>query len=88
LRGIAAEQVTPGEAVVAIRPEDLTARPDGPIAATVETAEYRGRSFFGTARTPDGLELFFRSEAPVRGGEGVRLGADPDQVLVYGRPGP
>jgi putative spermidine/putrescine transport system ATP-binding protein len=83
LDGIAVGAIGTGEAVVAIRPEDLVARSDGPITASVETSEYRGRSFFGTARMADGLELFFRSEQPVAIGEQIRLGADPAQVLIY-----
>jgi putative spermidine/putrescine transport system ATP-binding protein len=83
LEGIAIEPLPTGEAVVAIRPEDLIVQAEGPIAASVETAEYRGRSFFGTARTPDGIELFFRSERHIEIGDAVRLGADPEQVLVF-----
>ena len=49
----------------------------------VETAEYRGRDFFGTARMADGTELYFRSDEKVAPGETVRLGADPARVLVY-----
>jgi len=86
LQGTAVEPIEAGAATVAIRPEDLVPRADGPFTATVETAEYRGRSFFGTARTGDGLELFFRSEGPVQSGEVLRLGADPAQVLVYAGP--
>ena len=56
---------------------------DGPITATVETAEYRGREFYGTARTADGTELFFRSEHRATAGETLRLGADPARVLVF-----
>ena len=51
----------------------------------VETAEYRGRDFYGTARTSDNVELFFRSDRKVASGETVRLGADPARVLVYAR---
>ena len=51
----------------------------------VETAEYRGRDFYGTARTSDNVELFFRSDRKVASGETVRLGADPTRVLVYAR---
>jgi len=72
-----------GPAVAAIRPEDLVAGADGPISATVEGAEYRGRDFYGFARTADGAELFFRSERRVIVGETIRLGAPPDRVLVY-----
>jgi putative spermidine/putrescine transport system ATP-binding protein len=85
IEGTAMQPGTAADAVVAIRPEDLVVRPDGPFAAAVETSEYRGRSFFGTARTPEGLELFFRSDRPVTIGEAVRLAADPTQVLVYTR---
>jgi putative spermidine/putrescine transport system ATP-binding protein len=83
LQGVAVTPLVPGDAVLAIRPEDLVPHVDGPIRAEVETAEYRGRSFFGTARTAEGIELFFRSELRVSPGESVRLGADPTQVLVY-----
>ncbi|MDW6024355.1 ABC transporter ATP-binding protein [Mesorhizobium sp. BAC0120] len=83
IEGTPMQPNTAADAIVAIRPEDLVVRPDGPVAAAVETSEYRGRSFFGTARTPEGLELFFRSDRPVRTGEPVQLAADPTQVLVY-----
>ena len=72
-----------GAAIAAIRPEDMMPAADGPIAATVETAEYRGREFYGTARTDDGTELFFRSEQRASPGETLRLGADPARVLVF-----
>jgi putative spermidine/putrescine transport system ATP-binding protein len=61
----------------------LTPSADAPIAAEVESAEYRGRDFFGFARTLDGAELYFRSEARVRPGEAIRLGAPADRVLAY-----
>ena len=83
LAGTAVEPLARSDAVLAIRPEDLVPRDDGPIAATIESAEYRGRSFFGVARTGEGLELHFRSEQIVHPGETIRLGADPRQVLVY-----
>ncbi len=85
LAGTPIETVGSGDATVAIRPDDLTPGPDAPISAVVETAEYRGRDFYGTARTADNLELFFRSERKVATGETVRLGADPARVLVYAR---
>ncbi len=72
-----------GAAVVAIRPEDLVPMPDGPITATVQTAEYRGRDFYGVAVTAERIELFFRSQTRVGAGEVLRLGADPARVLVY-----
>ena len=84
LSGVVVERPANGEAIVAIRPEDLTPRPGGPIAATVATAEYRGRDFYGTALTADRTELFFRSEQPVALGATLQLGADPSRVLIYG----
>ncbi len=71
------------DAMVAIRPEDLHPTPDGPIAATVEIAEYHGRDFYAVARGPGGEELFFRSSIRVAPGELVRLTAPPERVLVY-----
>jgi putative spermidine/putrescine transport system ATP-binding protein len=83
LRGIPVEPVSDGMATVAIRPDDLTPRPDGPIRATVATVEYRGRDFFGSAHTPGGIELFFRSEHKVEPGAALRLGADAARILIY-----
>jgi putative spermidine/putrescine transport system ATP-binding protein len=70
-------------AVAAIRPDDLTPRVGGPIRATVNSAEYRGRDFYGIATTTGGQELFFRSEFRVAVGETLDLGADPQRVLIY-----
>jgi putative spermidine/putrescine transport system ATP-binding protein len=77
-----------GPAVVAIRPEDLVPTPDGPIAATVEIAEYHGRDFYAVLRADDGSALFCRSPVPVRAGDALRLAARPDRVLVYAAPTP
>jgi putative spermidine/putrescine transport system ATP-binding protein len=73
-----------GPAIAAIRPDDLTPSAEGAIPATVEAAEYRGRDFYGFARTADGTELFFRSEIRVGAGEAIRLDPAPGRVLVYG----
>jgi putative spermidine/putrescine transport system ATP-binding protein len=75
--------VRAGAALAAIRPEDLTPQPGAPLPATVETVEYRGRDFFGTARTAGGAELFFRAETRLTVGEAVRLGAEAERILVY-----
>jgi putative spermidine/putrescine transport system ATP-binding protein len=85
LAGTPIEAVAGGDAIIAIRPDDLIPGPDAPISAVVETAEYRGRDFYGTARTTDNLELFFRSDQKVVSGDTVRLGADPTRVLVYAK---
>jgi putative spermidine/putrescine transport system ATP-binding protein len=72
-----------GRVFAAIRPEDLVAMDDGVLRATVQTAEYRGRDFYGVAIMADRTELFFRSEHRVAVGDALRLGADPSRVLVY-----
>jgi putative spermidine/putrescine transport system ATP-binding protein len=85
LTGTVRDQVTAGgAAVMAIRPDDLVAGEAGPnaIAATVETIEYRGREFVGTAHAGD-LALVFRSDRPVTLNSTVHLGAEPDRALVY-----
>jgi putative spermidine/putrescine transport system ATP-binding protein len=85
LRGTPVEALADGHAVAAIRPEDLKATADGPIAATVESAHYHGHDFYCRARTGDGTELYFRSAQKVGKGDTVRLSADPGRVLVYSR---
>jgi putative spermidine/putrescine transport system ATP-binding protein len=83
LVGVPVDRDGPGAAIVAIRPEDLTPAEDAPIPAEVESAEYRGRDYYGQARAADGTELFFRAEQRVTPGEALRLGAPPPRVLVY-----
>ncbi len=86
VRGTAQAGKIDGPAVVAIRPEDLVPTPDGPIAATVEIAEYHGRDFYAVLRGDDGSALYCRSPVHVRAGEALRLAARPDRVLVYAAP--
>jgi putative spermidine/putrescine transport system ATP-binding protein len=81
--GSAIEMSGARDVVAALRPDDLTPGAEGPIAASVITTEYRGRDFYGLARTKDGLDLWFRSEIAVRPGEVLRLAAPADRVLVY-----
>src|SRR5579872_1379786 len=70
-------------AIVAVRPEDLRPSADGPIAVTVEIAEYHGRDFYAVARGSEGEALYFRSDRRVSVGETVRLTAARERVLVY-----
>ena len=72
-----------GDALLAIRPDDLLAMSDGPLLAIVVSAEYRGRDFYGIATAADGTELHFRSERRVAAGEAIRLGVTPDRALVF-----
>jgi putative spermidine/putrescine transport system ATP-binding protein len=71
------------DAMVAIRPDDLRPRSDGPIPATVEIAEYHGRDYYALAKGSDGKELYFRSDRRLNPGEPVRLAAPRERVLVY-----
>jgi len=57
------------EAMVAIRPDDLRPRSDGPIAATVEIAEYHGRDYYALARGANGTEFYLRSDHRLNPGE-------------------
>jgi putative spermidine/putrescine transport system ATP-binding protein len=71
------------DVVVAVRPDDLRAASDGPLAITVESAQYHGRDFYCSGRTADATELYFVSAHQVQKGETVRLAADPTRVLIY-----
>jgi putative spermidine/putrescine transport system ATP-binding protein len=88
LTGTAVEPFVEGEAVAAIRPEDLGVSANGAIEATGESSQYHGDCFYSSGRTTDGADLFFRSDRRLNKGETVRLAADPARVLVYsgGRP--
>ncbi len=70
--------------VAAIRPDDLKICAGGPLAVTVESAQYHGREFYCSGRTGDGGELYFCSERRVARGDRVQLAADPSRILVYG----
>jgi putative spermidine/putrescine transport system ATP-binding protein len=87
LQGTAVEAIADGETVAAIRPDDLKVTAGGPLAATVESAQYHGHDFYCLGRTSHGIELYFRSAQKVKKGDAVRLAADPDRVLVYSRAG-
>jgi putative spermidine/putrescine transport system ATP-binding protein len=82
-RGTPIGPLTPGDAVVAVRPDDLRAAADGPLAITVESAQYHGRDFYCSGRATDGAELYFVSAHQVQKGETIRLAADPKRVLIY-----
>jgi putative spermidine/putrescine transport system ATP-binding protein len=83
--GTVREPLTGGgdRVVAAIRPDDLEPVPEGGLPATVTAAEYRGREFYGTAATADGLELGFAARHRPTPGDTVRLAAPPERVLVF-----
>jgi putative spermidine/putrescine transport system ATP-binding protein len=72
-----------GPVVAAIRPDDLKVSAGGPLAVTVESAQYHGREFYCSGRTSNGSELWFCSDHRVTKGDLVQLAADPGRVLVY-----
>jgi putative spermidine/putrescine transport system ATP-binding protein len=80
--GTAIEQVA-GNGVAAIRPDDLHVAANGPLTATVETAQYHGDCFYCSGKAADGTELYFVSPTKVQKGESVRLVADRNRVLIY-----
>jgi putative spermidine/putrescine transport system ATP-binding protein len=85
LVGRARDGVGDGAAAVAMaRPDDLTPTDATTgIPAVIETIEYRGREHHGLAKTAGGLEVFFSSPTTLPLGAAIRLGAEPDRVLVY-----
>jgi putative spermidine/putrescine transport system ATP-binding protein len=83
LQGTAVERDAGANAVVAIRPDDLRVAVDGPLTATVESAQYHGSTFYCSGKMADGTELYFVSPARVQKGDSVRLAAARERVLIY-----
>ncbi|CAM5586815.1 putative spermidine/putrescine transport system ATP-binding protein [Aquamicrobium terrae] len=86
LSGALRGDIADGEAVLVARPDDVTVTENGAnaLTATVETIEYRGREFVGTARTAEGLEVVFHTVRPVSAGSTVSLSVDAARALIYG----
>ncbi len=86
LTGRAMSELRPGDrAVLTARGDDVSAG-DGSgneVPATVETIEYRGREFVGTARAGDGMEMIFRDRRRLEPGTPVTLAVAPDRALVF-----
>ena len=86
LSGRAMDALSPGDdALLAARGDDVTLGADG-LPATVETIEYRGREYVGTARTDDGMEMIFHSPHHLSLGSRIALNIDPARALIYARP--
>lgn len=89
LTGVARETLSVGSSAYAvIRADDLELGELGPnsLTVTVDTIEYRGREFVGTAHTAGGLDVVFRSHQPVEPGSSVHLQADDQRILVFAEP--
>ncbi|PSH63787.1 spermidine/putrescine ABC transporter ATP-binding protein [Phyllobacterium brassicacearum] len=86
LTGTARDNLKIGdEAVIAARADDVVAgtRSNETVEAVVETIEYRGREFVGTARTPEGLELVFHAPQTAELGSAIWLSVDPARALAF-----
>ncbi len=75
--------VAGGDAVLAVRPDDLVLRKGGGLHATVVSTEFRGNDFTGFGRMADGTELVFTAHEGVAPGTAVRLAADPARTLAF-----
>ncbi|AEW15204.1 ABC transporter ATP-binding protein [Brucella canis] len=86
IAGIARVPLAVGQDVVlAARPDDVATGPASPAAlqAKVETIEYRGRDFVGTANMSDGHNLVFHASAHAELGSAVSLTVDPNRALIF-----
>jgi putative spermidine/putrescine transport system ATP-binding protein len=86
LAGTARDSLKVGDvAVIAARADDVVAgtRSDQTVEAVVETIEYRGREFVGTARTAEGLELVFHAPQTAELGSVIWLAIDPARALAF-----
>ena len=72
-------------AILAVRPDDVsTAEPSrSTIQAKVDTIEYRGRDFVGTASTDNAHELVFHAPANAELGSAITLAIDANRALVF-----
>ncbi len=88
--GRAMATLSPGvDAILAARAEDVVeGRSSGnSIPATVETIEYRGREYVGTARAAEDMEMIFHSTRRVDLGSPIAVTIDPERALVYPKHG-
>jgi putative spermidine/putrescine transport system ATP-binding protein len=86
LTGRAADTLKVGdEAILMARGDDVVSGSahQNTLQATVETIEYRGREYVGTARTQTGLELIFHGPKGVEPGSQIELGIDAANALVF-----
>jgi putative spermidine/putrescine transport system ATP-binding protein len=75
-----------GDAVLlAARADDVASADQhaNALPATVESIEYRGREFVGSARTADGVELVFHTTMRVAPGSPVFLTVDPERAIAF-----
>ncbi|MEV4311251.1 ABC transporter ATP-binding protein [Actinocrispum sp. NPDC049592] len=74
-----------GAAIAMCRPEDLRAGiTTNALEVTVEVVEYHGRQFLLEVRTPSGQALHAVSAEPMSPGDKVKIGIDPERLLIFG----
>ncbi|WP_312795157.1 ABC transporter ATP-binding protein, partial [Tianweitania sp.] len=86
LTGRALDALEVGDtAILAARGDDVIEGVSGTnaIEAAVETIEYRGREFVGTANTDSGMQLVFHGSRNAELGSRVRLEIDARRALVF-----
>jgi putative spermidine/putrescine transport system ATP-binding protein len=86
LMGTARDNLKVGDnAVIAARADDVVAgeKSEKTVEAVVETIEYRGREFVGTARTAEDLELVFHAPQTAELGTSIWLSIDPARALAF-----
>lgn len=86
LSGVVNADIKIGDkAVLLARGEDITAATseENTLRAVVETIEYRGREFVGTARTSAGMELVFHSHSNNEIGSAILLAVDAHNSLIF-----
>lgn len=87
LTGASTSQLDIGDdALLAARGDDVIegSSDANAVRATVETIEYRGREYVGTARTSDGMELVFHGPRSVAPGSEIALQIASERALVFG----
>jgi ABC-type sugar transport system ATPase subunit len=77
--------VSPGPAVLGIRPEHFRPAPDGALAMTVELVEHLGSQTFAYGRITSGrhITVGFDPDNHPRAGEQVRLAADSSHAHLF-----
>jgi putative spermidine/putrescine transport system ATP-binding protein len=85
LTGCVREQLRGGQAMAAIRPDDIRVgdAADNGMDVVVEVVEYHGRELAVQGRLSDGRAVYFRTDQKVTAGESARLTVPTDRVLVF-----
>ena len=86
LTGMLRNDLNVGDAaLVAARGDDVTSGDEhaNTLPAVIESIEYRGREFVGSARTADDVELVFHTSKNVAVGSRVFLSVDPDRTIIF-----